>query len=277
MFKFALLFLLVHLSLDSVEFVLFTQPKTATHLLIPILQKLTKKKCYWAPEYTKPVDPLIGDFEEALQSPDNFLFSLRRSPWTKLTMDEVWETNRKKNTFLHMHAPYSPAMENYLIAKNCINFFVKRDPRDQIVSLLNHYQNIHFTDPEVERISTIEERLLYMIRKESKIQTIHYMNWLNSRICCVLDFEKLMGDNGGKFTQADVIEEMKKIAITLQLELSDSELQNVYENCFGKGWSFFKGKVGVWKEYFREEHKMAIKEEIGDLLIQLGYERDLEW
>lgn len=278
LYKFVTLVLLTLLfSLESIEFVLFTQPKTATHLLIPILEVLTNKKCYWAPEFTNQGSLLAENFEKASQNPEYFLFSLRKAPWTKETMDQVWKTNKKKNTFLHLHAPYSPTIENYLIEKKCINFFVKRDPRDQIVSLFNHYKHINCNDKEIGLILTDEEKLLRMIRKESKLNTIHYMNWLNSPVCCSVDFEKLMGTHGGVYTQSDAIEELRKISRALGLELSDAKLKKVYQKCFGHGWSFFKGKVGVWKEYFHKMHRDAIKEEIGNLLIQLGYEKDLKW
>jgi hypothetical protein len=37
------------------------------------------------------------------------------------------------------------------------------------------------------------------------------------------------------------------------------------------------GKVGEWKEYFNSEHKELFKRELGDLLIYMGYEKDLNW
>lgn len=258
----------------AVEFVLFTQPKTATHLLIPILKELTDKNCYWAPNYSQNVDLLAETIEEALENPENYLFSLQYAPWKRSTIDHVWSINQKQNTFLHLHAPYSLAMENYLKEKQCVNFFIKRDPRDQIISLLNHYKYIQ---PSNDCTLTDDEKLLMLIKNESRRQTIHYMNWLNSPICCVLDFEKLMGRHGGKATLCDALKEVKKIAEALKLDYSDKKLQQTYQRSFGHSWSFFRGKVGVWKEYFREEHILAIKEEIGDLLIQLGYEKDLEW
>lgn len=278
MFKLVLFLLLViHPSVYAKDFVLFTQPKTGTHLLIPILTELTKKYCYWGPEYTRIAGPLAESYEEASQNPNNFLFSLDRHPWSRQMMDMVWNKNQHQNTFLHLHAPYSHVMENYLSEKNCVNFFVRRDPRDQIVSLLNHYKNIHFNDPVVELIPTDEDRLLYMIRKESKAHTTHFMKWANSPVCCVLDFEKLMGAHGESATDADALDEMRKIAAALELNLSDQKLKKIYIKHFGHGWNFFKGKTGVWKKYFNEAHKAAIKEEIGDLLIQLGYEKDLNW
>jgi hypothetical protein len=61
------------------------------------------------------------------------------------------------------------------------------------------------------------------------------------------------------------------------LKFSESAVTSIYRSCFGKGGTFFRGKVGVWQEIFTQEHKLAIKEEIGDLLIKLGYENDLNW
>ena len=42
--------------------------------------------------------------------------------------------------------------------------------------------------------------------------------------------------------------------------------------------SFFrKGVAGDWRSVFTEEDKKIFKEEAGDLLIRLGYERDAGW
>jgi hypothetical protein len=42
--------------------------------------------------------------------------------------------------------------------------------------------------------------------------------------------------------------------------------------------SFYrKGVAGDWKNYFTEEDRRIFKEEAGELLIRLGYERDLDW
>ncbi len=40
---------------------------------------------------------------------------------------------------------------------------------------------------------------------------------------------------------------------------------------------FRKGVAGDWKEYFNDEHKARFKSEFGDLLIKLGYEKNLDW
>ena len=40
---------------------------------------------------------------------------------------------------------------------------------------------------------------------------------------------------------------------------------------------FRKGKAGDWANHFTEDHKAYFKDKFGDLLIQLGYEKDLNW
>jgi hypothetical protein len=39
--------------LQAVDFVVFTEPKTGTHLLLPILTMLTGKTVYWPEKYMK--------------------------------------------------------------------------------------------------------------------------------------------------------------------------------------------------------------------------------
>ena len=41
--------------------------------------------------------------------------------------------------------------------------------------------------------------------------------------------------------------------------------------------TFRSGKTGEWKKYFNDEHKNLFKDVAGDLLVQLGYEKDDNW
>lgn len=271
------LLLLFPISLKAVGFVVFTEPKTGNNFIASILYELTGKKNYWPKEYMADVEPPLADYLRHFKNPRYIFFALSQTPWKRETMDKVWQVNERNNTFLHLHPPYSPVLENYLKEKGCINFFMKRDPRDQIISLLNHYKYIEFLNKQVEALPSDDERLLYMIRNHSRSWTLHYMGWLKSPVCCVLDFAKLMGSHGGAATDLEALKEVRKIADALQIEISDADLKKIYRKHLGNGWTFFKGKVGVWKEVFKDAHKKAIKEEIGDLLIELGYERDLKW
>lgn len=168
-------------------------------------------------------------------------------------------------------------MEQYLAEKGAITFFVQRDPRDQIISLLNHYKHINFSNKKIKELSSDEERLLFMIENNLRQSILAFKDWATSPLCCVLEFCKLMGSHGGEATDADAIEELRKIANALQQDLSDESLEQIYRKHFGHGWSFFKGTVGAWKGYFTEPLKKATKKAIGDLLIELGYEKDYNW
>ncbi len=258
----------------SKNFVLFTEPKTGTHLLTPILKAFTHKRVYWAEEYTISQE----NWEFDPDRPDLFYPYVNTLPWDRQKMDLVWAVSKQQNSFLHLHAPFTQTMEKYLSENNCVNFFIKRDPRDQLVSQLNHYKYIHLDiNSPLNSISSDDERLLHMIKNELRRNVLLYKGWLKSPVCCVLDFQKLMGNHGGAATDQDALEEVRKIAKALKFKISDRHLKRIYLDSFGKGWSFFKGKVGSWKDYFNEEHKAAAKEEIGDLLIELGYETDKNW
>jgi hypothetical protein len=41
--------------------------------------------------------------------------------------------------------------------------------------------------------------------------------------------------------------------------------------------TFRRGQIGGWREEFTAEHKALFKEVAGDILIELGYERDHRW
>jgi hypothetical protein len=41
--------------------------------------------------------------------------------------------------------------------------------------------------------------------------------------------------------------------------------------------TFRSGKAGAWREQFSEENKRLFKDVAGELLIRLGYERNLDW
>ena len=63
----------------------------------------------------------------------------------------------------------------------------------------------------------------------------------------------------------------------MNLQISDRNLIKIANDLFGGTWSFRKGSIGSWKQYFTQEHKQAFKEVAGQLLIDLGYEKDLNW
>lgn len=85
--------------------------------------------------------------------------------------------------------------------------------------------------------------------------------------------------HGGGSIEAQV-EQISKIANSLNVRLTPSRLNEIVENLFGnvKGphtpSTFREGKLGSWQQYFNEEHKKVFKEVFGDLQLSLGYSLD---
>jgi hypothetical protein len=44
-----------------------------------------------------------------------------------------------------------------------------------------------------------------------------------------------------------------------------------------KSHTFRSGRTGSWKELFTDEHKKLFKDVAGDLVVQLGYEKNNDW
>jgi hypothetical protein len=77
------------------------------------------------------------------------------------------------------------------------------------------------------------------------------------------------------FLEADSDEEVARACVEAASfeQLSGGRTQGEEDSS-----SFYrKGIAGDWKNYFTEEDRQAFKGEAGELLIRLGYERDLDW
>ena len=104
------------------------------------------------------------------------------------------------------------------------------------------------------------------------------MGWLQERGICCVTYEKLMFNeipqNQSLIKIIDFLwKDLKHLKMT-KLELLKKIKQNIIPQHSG---TFRKGEIGNWKNEFNEEHKAAFKEIAGQLLIQLGYEKNYKW
>ena len=100
----------------------------------------------------------------------------------------------------------------------------------------------------------------------------------NIKVC---KFEDLFGEN--QFIH------MKSLFVHLDIKISDTQLKSILEkysfkNIAGrkkgegdKKSHYRKGMAGDWRNYFTDNHKAEFKEVAGDILIELGYEKDKNW
>jgi hypothetical protein len=59
--------------------------------------------------------------------------------------------------------------------------------------------------------------------------------------------------------------------------VQEATMGMVEEGLFGVGRTFRKGQIGGWREEFSAEHERAVKDVLGSLLVELGYEVAPNW
>ena len=104
-----------------------------------------------------------------------------------------------------------------------------------------------------------------------------FMPWIKFKNFLVIRFEDLIGPKGGGSleTQSATV---KAIANYLDISLTDKKIQYVIDTLFGGGGSAFRmGQIGSWKTTFNQRQKEEFKKVAGQLLIDLGYEKDFDW
>lgn len=268
------------------EFVLFTMPKTGTHLMQPLLQQLSGRAPVWAGNVFSNAYEVkdLNARNEMFSGSWNVPIHWFCSPVPKPLFVSKLRGLQGNSKYLSAHAPYSTEMESLLLSQKCIAFFVLRDPRDYVVSLLDHinkHDNVFIIDEWFYSLN-FDEQIHYIITGtawyNSAVTIVkEFIKWKDSPACCAVRFEKLIGPQGDSCTKEEQIAELRKIANALNIQITDAQLLNAFKTSYGQGYTFNKGQVGRWKQYFNEANKKIFKELLGNELIELGYEKDYDW
>jgi hypothetical protein len=199
------------------------------------------------------------------------------------------------------HLDYSPEHARQLEEWGVKVVFISRDLRDIAVSLVHFVMenrwNSHPLNPYLKSLPTHEERLLTVIRGVTLSEqdasqygikswpgihefTHRRYSWLDapsSNVCCVT-FEDLVRDqqsqNRGIMKMINFLWDDLQYQSFTKLQLLQLIKQNIDPKSSG---TFRKGTIGNWKDEFTEPTKKAFKDVAGNILIQLGYEKDLNW
>lgn len=221
---------------------------------------------------------------------------------------ENFKTYKKqpKNCFFWNHSKHDNEISKFLNKET--KFLMVRDPRDQIISMIfwithevkAHYQffsdihkgkkkgtdflayyNLSFDEKILELINDghlIYDRVGFSYKPVKNIKEFYqsYLEWLKDNNICLVKFENLIGKNG-EGSQIIQLKEISRIAKHLKIKLSPKQIVHISKKLFGGTHTFRKGKIGSWKKYFKPVHKTAFKKVAGQLLIDLGYEKDFNW
>lgn len=203
--------------------------------------------------------------------------------------------SQKKVLLCKAHIIYHEQNTSLLSDDNLVkSFFIYRDPRDHVVSSAFWVKRRPADWPALKQLSI--EELITMVIYDSgtiwgtifpykdiwqKIDTFEsfyklFLPWLNEPYVYTTSFEKLVGPKGGGSLE-DQLKEIIAMARHMGLDFTLEQAQYVSDNLFGGSFSFREGKIGSWKKHFTSEHKEAFKKVAGQLLIDLGYEKDSNW
>jgi hypothetical protein len=186
----------------------------------------------------------------------------------------------------HLHA--IPEIVDKLTQPGIVSYFILRDPRDVVISHVhyitemepNHIHHHHYK----EDLHTFDERLRTSILgipdpsipfPDIAERFDPFLGWLDAPRVLVLRYEEFIEDRQGVLNRildhaiAGGFPLRKERSTALQILSASIDPQ--------RSPTFRSGKVGGWKSQFSVENKQLFKEIGGDLLIRLGYEKNLNW
>jgi sulfotransferase family protein len=178
---------------------------------------------------------------------------------------------------------------NYRIRHTPYRFFVViRDLRDTLISLYFSAKQSH--PLIVDRLTQIrsfltssseEDGLIYLLSEaicqySARIQA----SWIGAHDVLLLRYENILGNEYAFFEQ---LTEYCQINVSREC-LQYTVRSNIFESATGRkrgdedvNAHLRKGIVGDWRNHFTERVKTEFKKQYGKVLIDTGYEKDLNW
>jgi len=244
-------------------------PKSGSHLIIQVLQGLTRIGPFVNPGYP-PVN----------RSEDN----------RKLSDCEVLAKIQRMLPG-EISYGYISAKEPFLSALTLpgrATIFVYRDPRDMIVSHIFYATQMHtghwVHSDYTEELANGEERTQAAIHgvqePGSELTPIRqrydgYLGWLEQPQVLCLRFEELILERETAFGK--LLDYLAAFGFTPSLSRSEAIVILHEAIAPRRSGTFRKGKPGNWREHFTPTNISAFKEATGDLLLRLGYETNQDW
>jgi hypothetical protein len=197
---------------------------------------------------------------------------------------------------VHGHDKFTQDLWEILRTKNIKVIHMMRDPRDQTVSRMFHVRRdpTHIWHDRLRKLSEDEALLACIEGRDGGLPGTLSMikltqSWLREgdKSICVRyenlrsnpfeEFQRVLGYLGidvnlvlvqaiiehNRFERLSVGRKVWKVARKPGQEDTSSHVR--------------KGVIGDWRNHFREHHNRRYKELAGDALIELGYEKDLNW
>jgi sulfotransferase 6B1 len=195
--------------------------------------------------------------------------------------------------FATAHASFHPILRDLLDDLQFKHILLLRDPRDVVVSFaLSPLKSLPWQQHHeyyTKALNSDEERIMATIRgfeqngdagtPLASIREIYsgFIAWLDTPSTLEVRFERLVGSLGGGDDEEQLAEIMR-IGQFIERPLHIEQAQWIAQKMYGKGsLTYRKGQTQDWQNHFTESHKHAFKDVAGDILVRLGYEKDMSW
>jgi hypothetical protein len=246
-----------------------SKPKSGSHLLLQILNGFTQIMPY---RYVE-ADPIRTiEKQGRRRSQDEIAAEMRSLPPGVIGWGYVDAT--KENA-------------SFLTAVGRVNYFIYRDPRDMLVSQVFFATDMHeehgmhdyykslpdFAARLNTAITGVDKDGLKMVSVKQRYEGV--FQWLEQKNVMCLRFEDLI--NYREATLNAMLNEVEKTGYRIPTAREKALAILVKAIQPKKSHTFRSGKTGGWREHFSAEHKKLFKDVAGDLLVQLGYEKDNDW
>ena len=243
-------------------------PKSGTNLLLQIVEAL----------------PNIYSYGSVIASTPTLTYKEKSQ---KTHLGSIQRIVPGELVFAHLF--YEPAYQEALHRRCSIQFFIYRDLRDVAISeayYLTHMNPWHRLHKYfATSLSTMDERISATILGVSDAtcpcnypdigqRFKRYQGWLKQPDVFTLRFEDVVAG------QHEMFREMVDFYCKnsgLELDV-DEVVQRIVKNIDpAKSPTFRKGEAGGWRACLTEKHQAEMKAVAGELLVELGYESDLNW
>ena len=245
-------------------------PKSGTHLLLQILSML----------------PGVYNWGQFCASHRSYNLYPRKESDVRKSLRRY-----QRDEVVGAHLFFSKEYANLLEQLNCLKFLIYRDPRDVVVSAMHYLKSMnrfHYMHQEYRSHRSMKESLRLSILggpvrvrgREIMFDSIdesyrRYLGWLKTDGCHCLRYEDYYAKGPDRFV-AEVA------AAWRNWSRYDGDLDELTKRLCaglstGRSHTFRKGGSGGWRSVFDDELVDLFKGVAGDLLIEIGYEKSLDW
>jgi len=246
-----------------------SKPKSGSHLLLQILNGFTRIMPYRYVD-ANPIRTITKDGRRKTQN--EILDELKKIPNGVIGWGYLEAANENAS---------------FLTRSGRVNYFIYRDPRDMLVSQVffatdmyeehgmhEYYKSLPDFNARLKvAITGTDQDGLHMVSVKKRYEGV--FQWLEQKDVMCIRFEDLI--NNRDATLNAMLDEVEKTGykIPTPREKALSVLIEAIQP--KKSHTFRSGKTGDWREHFTEENKKLFKDVAGDLLVQLGYEKNNDW